>query len=144
MQNSIKHVSQRSLSSSFLSCSRDVPHSLRNLLVNATSLSGKAPDAPDKDLRAFIYRSMFYFLAVSLIIFHFCTHKSLLSCKLWCSAKLSVSLLKHSKCARLFGIMESKRCEIHNWFVAPRARMNYFVLGAVYFFRIFSRIEYVL
>lgn len=41
----------------------ELPVRLRELLVNARSLSGKPDDAPDKDLRAFIYREMFSFLA---------------------------------------------------------------------------------
>ncbi|CAH3030514.1 unnamed protein product, partial [Porites evermanni] len=46
-----------------LSFSLELPVRLRELLVNARSLSGKPDDAPDKDLRAFIYREMFSFLA---------------------------------------------------------------------------------
>lgn len=63
MSASVEPVKLQVLEEAVRKIGRDVPHSLRNLLVNATSLSGKAPDAPDKDLRAFIYRSMFYFLA---------------------------------------------------------------------------------
>ena len=40
------------------------PRKLRKLLTEARSLFGK-DDASDKDLRSFIYREMFNFLAVS-------------------------------------------------------------------------------
>ena len=33
--------------------------------MDARSLSGKSPDAPDKDVRSFIYKSLYSFLVVS-------------------------------------------------------------------------------
>ena len=47
-----------------------MPNQLRELFAEAREISGK-PNAPDKEIRSFIYRAMYTFLTVSKVIFWF-------------------------------------------------------------------------